>query len=173
MEKKKIKRLKFHDALISVLYPPPPPPPPQCMQKKDVGLEEISLAISPDESLDSEDEDSPSDDSYGDCSLKKLTRAQRKRLRRKKLKEAASCPCRKVIGPLMDGNDYNDKPVQEDSVSKMIGNSIQDSDAEIDIPDDPRICTTQNKLKQRRMTKRLKRDSADRQSNGDFDHQGT
>ncbi|KAF6143651.1 hypothetical protein GIB67_004180 [Kingdonia uniflora] len=97
--------------------------------------------------------------------LQKLTQAQRKRVRRKKFKEAASCCHRKIIGSSMDDHENNDKYVniQEDSTPKIPTMMFDAPMLVLTFQMSPRVYTTQNKLKQRRITKRLNRDSAGRQ----------
>ncbi|KAE8008234.1 hypothetical protein FH972_004764 [Carpinus fangiana] len=94
------------------------------------------------------------DDTDGESGpRRKLTRAQRKRLRKKKLKEDASRRGN-IIGPLLpsegEAGDVETEPpdVRRNAAEKKF-------DATADNSGEETACANQNKLKQRRMAKRL------------------
>ncbi|KAL2246829.1 uncharacterized protein LOC105158583 [Sesamum indicum] len=149
------KQRKFHQALLQMLYPPPPSPPPQDEEEEKKKLIEPLVDL-PGEELENEEGrslPSSSDDSEGENGGSgKLTRAQRKRLRKKKLKEAVS-QRRKIIGPLLPGSsdDGNDGSVD------LVGNAPESvrQNAATEVSGAPASCSKQNKLKQRRKSKKL------------------
>ncbi|KAL0461862.1 UNVERIFIED_CONTAM: hypothetical protein Slati_0073800 [Sesamum latifolium] len=170
------KQRKFHQALLQMLYPPPPsPPPPQDEEEEEKNLIETLIDL-PGEELENEEGcslSSSSDDSEGENGGSgKLTRAQRKRLRKKKLKEAAS-QRRKIIGPLLPGSsdDGNDGSVD------LAGNAPESvrRNAATEVSGAPASCSKQNKLKQRRKSKKLaakKLNSSSIESGGSHQSQG-
>ncbi|KAA8531551.1 hypothetical protein F0562_006260 [Nyssa sinensis] len=105
---------------------------------------------------------SSSGDGEGECGPQKLTRAQRKRLRKKKLKEEASRR-RKVIGPLLptasdDGKGDDGNNDIKNEPQGVCSNATEESDAISDKPGEAAACTNWNKLKHRRIGKRLARE---------------
>lgn len=107
---------------------------------------------------------SASDDEAG-LGTRKFTRAQRKRLRKKKLKEAA-LNRRKIIGPELPsstliGNGHHLHPEGGDIVAKHQSQDVRriaaeglESGIEQQLGD-PSSCTSQNKQKQRRVSRKL------------------
>ncbi|KAL0395840.1 UNVERIFIED_CONTAM: Pathogenesis-related protein 1 [Sesamum calycinum] len=148
------KQRKFHQALLQMLYPPPPSPP-QDEEEEEKKLIEPLVDL-PGEELENEEGcslPSSSDDSEGgNGGSGKLTRAQRKRLRKKKLKEAAS-QRRKIIGPLLPGSSDGEN---NDNVD-LVGNAPESvrQNAATEVSGAPSSCSKQNKLKQRRKSKKL------------------
>ncbi|KAE9449593.1 hypothetical protein C3L33_18512, partial [Rhododendron williamsianum] len=100
--RKEEKRRKFHQSLLNLLYPPPPSPP---LQKSGC---------------------SSSSDDEGECGPQKLTRAQRKRIRKKKVREAASRR-RKLIGPVLPGDDDGSGDLSNESQG-VVRNAAEKSD---------------------------------------------
>ncbi|KAL8528852.1 hypothetical protein ACS0TY_006347 [Phlomoides rotata] len=143
------KQRKFQEALLKILYPPPPSPPSS--QEEEEGSDLIeALSSLPEEESESESASS-SDDCTGEISGtdQKLTRAQRKRLRKSKFKEATSHR-RKIIGPLLpasnDDIDHNHggvESVRQNAATNVLGVG------------DATSCSKKNKLKKRRMSKKL------------------
>ncbi|XP_057981905.1 uncharacterized protein LOC131167106 [Malania oleifera] len=151
------RRRKFHNAILGMLYPPPPSFPNQEDENDPVGIlrEGSDLdGINPDDV--GEGSPSPSEEEEGDADTagpKKLTRAQRKRLRKQKLKEEASRR-RKIIGPLLlstsqdDAFQHGPPGVRRNAAEEPRTSAIDNSE------------NTQNKLKHRRMAKRLAKEEA-------------
>ncbi|KAK4367855.1 hypothetical protein RND71_011647 [Anisodus tanguticus] len=113
----------------------------------------LNLDQIPDELEDSR-ASSSSGDQESDCGTEKLTRAQRKRIRRKKLPHSRQ----DIIGPLLptegsDGKGVNVSTTQEEPPA---GNSAAIIVlVQVHCPDDAESCSKQNRLKQRRIDKRL------------------
>ncbi|XP_024932081.2 uncharacterized protein LOC107424921 isoform X2 [Ziziphus jujuba] len=161
------KRRKFNEAVVNMLFPPPPPPPhPQDgdeplnilsegfdaelfsgPKKYELGLGEIGSSTTSDE----DDDGGGGGGGGNDSGSQKLTRAQRKRLRKKKLKEDASRR-RKIIGPLLP--PHNDKLENDPPTVRCYA-----AEEAFDKPGEPSNLGPQNKLKQRRMAKKLARKS--------------
>ncbi|KAL8528853.1 hypothetical protein ACS0TY_006347 [Phlomoides rotata] len=120
-----------------------------CEQEEEEGSDLIeALSSLPEEESESESASS-SDDCTGEISGtdQKLTRAQRKRLRKSKFKEATSHR-RKIIGPLLpasnDDIDHNHggvESVRQNAATNVLGDATS--------------CSKKNKLKKRRMSKKL------------------
>lgn len=158
------RRRKFHDGLVNMLYPKAPPASQQEDENSHVKklLEGSDMLRSPDPDDHSEEKTSCSSGHESEWGPQKLTRAQRKRLRKKKLKDAASRR-RKIIGPLM--------PQPETSIdSSAGGNTLEKEpspvrcnaaaeklDNETEKPGEHSASTSRNKLKHRRVAKRLAR----------------
>uniref|UniRef100_A0A5B7BP81 Uncharacterized protein n=1 Tax=Davidia involucrata TaxID=16924 RepID=A0A5B7BP81_DAVIN len=158
------RRRKFHDALVNMLYPPPPSPPQQEDDEEAANILGHGFNVDhiPDADELEESRSSSSGDDEGECGSQKLTRAQRKRLRKKKLKEAASRR-RKIIGPLLttasdDGNDDEGNSDIKNEPQGVCRNAPEESDAISEKPGEAAACANQNKLKQRRMAKKLTRE---------------
>ncbi|KAK1363699.1 ATP-binding cassette sub-family F member 1 [Heracleum sosnowskyi] len=158
---KEEKRRKFHDSLLKMLYPP---------QEHH----QIPLNISPENfSYDSVDEEEKSSSSSSDGDQQKLTRAQRKRLRKKKLHQAAS-QRRPIIGPLLPTTlTDNTPPVSEaqqgpdlDETQPVRHNAAEESVSGIHNSEEQGASSNQNKLKQRRIAKRLTRDINEQKDSG-------
>ncbi|KAG5528378.1 hypothetical protein RHGRI_029150 [Rhododendron griersonianum] len=69
---------------------------------------------------------SSSSDDEGECGPQKLTRAQRKRIRKKKVREAASRR-RKLIGPVLPGDDDGSGDLSNESQG-VVRNAAEKSD---------------------------------------------
>ncbi|KAK9165999.1 hypothetical protein Scep_001190 [Stephania cephalantha] len=181
--KKEEKQRKFHQTLLNILYPSSPSslspspvtnstlpilsslttdnPNPRPIEfsvalKEDKEEEEEEEQhddiASSDLNLNPDDGNSPSDASGFESG--KLTRAQRKRLRRKKLKQEANSGRRKLIGPLLppSANDCdNNKVVGEDEQSSVLDHGIGEPGGGL------RDCISQNKVRRRRVAKRMER----------------
>ncbi|KAF3621957.1 putative glycosyltransferase 7-like [Capsicum annuum] len=150
--KREEKRQKFHEGLLRMLYPPPPSPPSQ-EENDDEPLHLLEQRLNLDQIPDELEEDKGSsndDDVESDHGPEKLTRAQRKRIRRKKLKEAASRR-QNIIGPLFPTEESDDKGVNlstSDEKPQGVRQNVNETD-------NAESCSKQNRLKQRRMAKRL------------------
>lgn len=156
-----------------MLYPPPPPKEDN-RESVDTITQNLDLDCVPDE-LDEDRGSTSSTDAAEegeDNGPKKLTRAQRKRLRKKKLKEAASRR-RKIIGPLLPSTSENGIDeggaggVVEEEPQGVRGNAAEKDDyARADKPESEErpLGSKQNKLKQRRMVKKLASESMTEQS---------
>ncbi|KAH7520319.1 hypothetical protein FEM48_Zijuj08G0131500 [Ziziphus jujuba var. spinosa] len=113
----------------------------------ELGLGEIGSSTTSDE----DDDGGGGGGGGNDSGSQKLTRAQRKRLRKKKLKEDASRR-RKIIGPLLP--PHNDKLENDPPTVRCYA-----AEEAFDKPGEPSNLGPQNKLKQRRMAKKLARKS--------------
>ncbi|XP_059624024.1 uncharacterized protein LOC132267007 isoform X1 [Cornus florida] len=174
------RRRKFHESLINMLHPPPPSPPSQ-QEDEEEALNKLRESLNADHLSDDELEEtsssSPSSDE-DESDAQKLTRAQRKRLRRKKLKRAASRR-QEIIGPLLPtASDYINCGGENNHVKNeppdVRRNAAEESETVSDNGGKTTACTNQNKLKQRRMAKRLARERSKKSSNTknyDQDHQ--
>ncbi|KAG8373839.1 hypothetical protein BUALT_Bualt11G0066900 [Buddleja alternifolia] len=147
------KQRKFHEALLQMLYPPPPPS--QEDNEKDL-FESLNDRLPEGELENEEGNSSPSssdDNEVENGGCEKLSRAQRKRLRKKKLKEAATRR-RKIVGPLLPGSsddgDHNDNVEDVENVTPSVRQN-----ASTNASGHPGSCSKQNKLKQRRKSKKL------------------
>ncbi|CAI9111250.1 OLC1v1011428C1 [Oldenlandia corymbosa var. corymbosa] len=159
------KRQKIHDALIRKLYPPPSPsggeeePESVSTSIHNLDFEHINNINVDFEGLTSSSDRDQSEDDGNEP--KKLTRAQRKRLRQKKLKQAASQPRRKLIGPLLpfstaceaegDGIVKQHEAVRQNA-AKGDESLVPDPEEEFKATSSG---TKRNKLKQRRMAKKM------------------
>ncbi|KAF8404859.1 hypothetical protein HHK36_009749 [Tetracentron sinense] len=146
------KRRKFHEALLSMLYPPPQQQEVED-EPVDTGLD-LGLIPGDDELEEGNSSTSVDED---ESAPQKLSRAQRKRLRKKKLKETASRR-RKLIGPQLpstdaDSNDEEPPNLRDNAVEEESDAGIHNP--EFVSPGEQLACTAQNKLKRRRMAKRL------------------
>lgn len=150
---RKEKRRKLHEALLNMLYPSPPPNqlPPETRNVKIESEEDTSSSSSSDE--------------QGESGSQKLTRAQRKRLRKKKFNEASSLR-RKFIGPLLPSTSCDALQTEPQVVRH---NAAQQPRTRTHKPGDPASCSTQNKVKQRRMAKKLAREKSNSSTTGDND----
>ncbi|XP_010273171.1 PREDICTED: uncharacterized protein LOC104608772 isoform X2 [Nelumbo nucifera] len=166
---------KSYEAFLNRFYPPVPLSRQREVEQEAVlphGLD-LDALIPADRGDDDNSEEGNSSTSSGASesgTQKKLTRAQRKRLRKKKLKEAASRRRKiKIIGPLLpsttsDSVDVPEaeppRPGEDDSISKANNDNISEGfDSEVhNQADEP--CTSRNKLKHRRLAKRLSRNAA-------------
>ncbi|KAG5528379.1 hypothetical protein RHGRI_029150 [Rhododendron griersonianum] len=99
---------------------------------------------------------SSSSDDEGECGPQKLTRAQRKRIRKKKVREAASRR-RKLIGPVLPGDDDGSGDLSNESQG-VVRNAAEKSDIGSAMPGERAGCTNQNKRKHRRMAKKQARE---------------
>ncbi|KDP32093.1 hypothetical protein JCGZ_12554 [Jatropha curcas] len=150
------KRRKFHEALLNTLYPPAPQPQEKDEEKlSNASKKDFDVNLIPDDYGLQESKSSTSDDDgESECGQQKLTRAQRKRLRRKKLKE--DVPRRKqIIGPLLP-------PLSGEGGSVCGGGDAAEECTPGDRQNDydtQGSSSKQRKLKQRRMAKRLARES--------------
>ncbi|CAN4083051.1 unnamed protein product [Withania somnifera] len=148
--KRKEKRQKLHEGLLRMLYPPPPSPPPQEEENDDEQLHilerGLNLDLIPDE-LEDDRGSSSSSHQESDHGPEKLTRAQRKRIRRKKLKEAASRR-QNIIGPLLPTQESDGKGVN-------VSTTNEEPQGVRENANETESCSKQNKLKQRRVAKRL------------------
>ncbi|XP_059295205.1 uncharacterized protein LOC132048315 [Lycium ferocissimum] len=149
--KREEKRQKLHEGLLRMLYPPPPSPPSEENDEEPLHIlsQGLNLDQIPDE-LENDRGSSSSGDQESDNGPEKLTRAQRKRIRRKKLKEAASRR-QDIIGPLLPTVESDGKGVNVST----IGEEPQGVRQNANEPDDAESCSKQNRLKQRRMAKKL------------------
>ncbi|OIS96078.1 PREDICTED: uncharacterized protein LOC109236196 [Nicotiana attenuata] len=163
--KREEKRQKFHEGLLRMLYPPPPSPPP-LEENDEEPLHILGQGINFDQIPDEAEDDrgsSSSDDQASDHGPdQKLTRAKRKRLRRKKLKEAASHR-QNIIGPLLPTAE-NDRNGENVSTTEEEPQGVRQNANE---PGDADSCSKQNRLKQRRIAKRLVGGSSKSTSEGD------
>ncbi|XP_009761593.1 uncharacterized protein [Nicotiana sylvestris] len=161
--KREEKRQKFHEGLLRMLYPPPPSPPPQ-EENDEEPLHILGQGINLDQIPVEEARGSSSsgDQAYDHGPDEKLTRAQRKRLRRKKLKEAASRR-QNIIGPLLPTAE-NDRKGENVSTTEEEPQGVRENAKE---PGDADSCSKQNRLKQRRIAKRLVGGSSKSTSEGD------
>lgn len=148
-----------------MLYPPPPPHEHH----------QTPLNISPENLTDDlVDDEDKSSSSSSDREQQKLTRAQRKRLRKKKLRQAAS-QRRPIIGPLLPTHTY-DTPVSDayhgpvlDEAQPVRHNAAEESVSGIGNSEEQGVSINQNKLKQRKMAKKLTRDLKEQK---DSSHRG-
>ncbi|XP_058186366.1 uncharacterized protein LOC131303493 [Rhododendron vialii] len=154
---KEEKRRKFHQSLLNLLYPPPPSPH---LQDRDEEQPINILQNCLDTDLISDEFGksgcSSSSDDGGECGPQKLTRAQRKRIRKKKVREAASHR-RKLIGPLLPGDDDGSGDLSNESQG-VVRNATEKSDIGSAMPGERAGCTNQNKRKHRRMAKKQARE---------------
>ncbi|KAL3526904.1 hypothetical protein ACH5RR_011560 [Cinchona calisaya] len=167
------KKQKFHEALLHMLYPPPPPKDEDDQEPTGTLNQSLNLSQIPDELDEDGGKSTSSSDADGEegDGPKKLTRAQRKRLRRKKLKEAASRRS-KIIGPLLpttasdDGVEVvgNEPPSVRQNASETDDNAGAKTNRPV-LGETPH-CSKQNKLKQRRMAKKLAGESVNSSSTG-------
>ncbi|CAI9758473.1 unnamed protein product [Fraxinus pennsylvanica] len=181
----KEKERKFHEALLKMLYPPPPSPPPQEEEEEEENKPIKSLGVGvnlnqiPDELEDEERNPSSSDHDGEDCNgaIQKLTRAQRKRLRRKKLKEASG-QRRKIIGPMPllskanDGGNGGGDGVAGKAPESVRQNASVETDTIMKKSGELASCSKQNKLKQRRMGKKLASENLKSSGTETTSHQG-
>ncbi|KAL2522466.1 uncharacterized protein Fot_26389 [Forsythia ovata] len=176
--KREEKERKFHENLLKILYPPPPSPPRQEEENKPINSwrEGVSVNQIPDE-LDDEERSSSSSGQHDEgCNgaTQKLTRAQRKKLRRKKLNEAA-CQRRKIIGPiplLPNANDGGNGGVAGKAPESVRQNAAVETDNRSEKSGEPASCSIQNKLKQRRMGKKLASEKLKSSSTETTSHEG-
>ncbi|XP_019182977.1 PREDICTED: uncharacterized protein LOC109177932 isoform X2 [Ipomoea nil] len=150
MKRKEEKRRKLHEGLLKMLYPSPSSPSHQRESSEEADenthSEGLDLDLVPDEyENERSSSSSASDDHEGGCEPQKLTRAQRKRIRRKKMKEAASRR-QNIIGPLL-ANASDVGAEIADEYPPGVRQNAQTPEAAWD--------TKQNKVKQRRMAKKL------------------
>ncbi|CAH9089894.1 unnamed protein product [Cuscuta epithymum] len=152
MSRKEEKRRKLHEALLKALYPPPSSPPHRQEERSGgagcTHTESLDLDLVPDdfEKERSSSSSSSSSDEEGGCEAQKLTRAQRKRIRRTKLKEAASRR-QKIIGPLLPNASVESGA---ENVQEHLPGVCQNA-----YPPETAQCTKKNKVKNRRMCKKL------------------
>ncbi|WCJ31450.1 hypothetical protein M5689_012945 [Euphorbia peplus] len=134
------KRRKLHESLLNTLYPPPPSiahdhietPAPTTTFDVNLIPDDYGLHATSDH-----------DDGESECGEHKLTRAQRKRLRNKKLNEDTSRR-KQLIGPLKP--DSEGGSTREECTPQVRQNADDDS-------------CGKSKLKQRRMSKKLRKQS--------------
>ncbi|CAA3020428.1 Hypothetical predicted protein [Olea europaea subsp. europaea] len=183
--KQEEKERKFHEALLKMLYPPPPSPPPQEEEEEEENKpikswrEGVNVNQIPDDLEDEERSSSSSDHDGEDCNgaIQKLTRAQRKRLRRKKLKEESS-QRRKIIGPMPllsnanDGGNGGGGDVVRKALENVRQNASVETDTVMEKSGELASCSKQNKLKQRRMGKKLASEKLKSSGTETTSHQG-
>nr|GLL26419.1 uncharacterized protein LOC109177932 isoform X2 [Ipomoea trifida] len=149
MKRREEKRRKFHEGLLKMLYPSPSSPSHQresSGEAENTHSEGLDLDLVPDEYENERSSSSSSaSDHEGGCEPQKLTRAQRKRIRRKKMKEAASRR-QKIIGPLLPNASDVGAEIADEHPPGVRQNGHTPEEA---------WSTKQNKVKQRRMAKKL------------------
>ncbi|KAG2724108.1 hypothetical protein I3760_01G002800 [Carya illinoinensis] len=164
---REVKRRRFNEAVVNMLFPQPLPPPqlqPDEEEREPVNVlrEDFEGDLIPD---DLEETGYSTSDDNGDgepVRPQQLTRAQRKRLRKKKLKEDA-CRRGKIIGPLLPStrNDVGDLGGGDGDVVEKEPPAVRRSaaenklDATTNKSGEKAAGVNQKKLKQRRMAKRL------------------
>ncbi|WOH10203.1 hypothetical protein DCAR_0729668 [Daucus carota subsp. sativus] len=150
---KEEKKRKFHDSLLKMLYPPSPPREPHQSPHHSTSTHDFDDDVT--------NLSSSSSDGDGDVGgQQKLTRAQRKRLRKKKLRQAAS-QRRPIIGPLLPTTSSEaDEGLVLDETQPVRQNAAEGSQGP---------SSNQNKLKQRRIAKKLTRDIKEQK---DSSHRG-
>ncbi|XP_042972356.1 uncharacterized protein LOC122304260 isoform X1 [Carya illinoinensis] len=163
---REVKRRRFNEAVVNMLFPQPLPPPlqPDEEEREPVNVlrEDFEGDLIPD---DLEETGYSTSDDNGDgepVRPQQLTRAQRKRLRKKKLKEDA-CRRGKIIGPLLPStrNDVGDRGGGDGDVVEKEPPAVRRSatenklDATTSKSGEKAAGVNQKKLKQRRMAKRL------------------
>nr|GMC97095.1 uncharacterized protein LOC109177932 isoform X1 [Ipomoea batatas]GME17923.1 uncharacterized protein LOC109177932 isoform X1 [Ipomoea batatas] len=150
MKRKEEKRRKFHEGLLKMLYPSPSSPSHQRESSEEAEnnthSEGLDLDLVPDEYENERSSSSSASDHEGGCEPQKLTRAQRKRIRRKKMKEAASRR-QKIIGPLLPNASDVGAEIADEHPPGVRQNA--------QTPEEAAWSTKQNKVKQRRMAKKL------------------
>ncbi|XP_039032026.1 uncharacterized protein LOC120166942 [Hibiscus syriacus] len=158
------KRKRFHEAVLKTLYPPPSPPESEEEEeKKQVIASDRPLNFgleNPDDFEASKGSSPKTGDEDDGCQPEthKLSRAQRKRLRRKKLKEDA-CRRGKIIGPLLPSRQYDGVDSLQGEPEGVRQNARDEQVASSDKPADQQgDCSSKNKLKHRRIAKRLAKD---------------
>ncbi|KAI3903386.1 hypothetical protein MKW98_032040 [Papaver atlanticum] len=149
------KRRKLQEMVLKKLYPssdeqPNPSKHHQIhLQKTDYkyGIEkQVYLNMSNEGLDDFEPEEKSASDANDSTSEMKLTRAQRKRLRKKKLKETASRPRNKIIGPMLlpSGETVASEEYDETDTVSRDARVLDDA---IDKPGSGEKRNTQKKLK--------------------------
>ncbi|XP_017216503.1 uncharacterized protein LOC108194116 [Daucus carota subsp. sativus] len=160
---KEEKKRKFHDSLLKMLYPPSPPREPHQSPHHSTSTHDFDDDVT--------NLSSSSSDGDGDVGgQQKLTRAQRKRLRKKKLRQAAS-QRRPIIGPLLPTTSSEaDEGLVLDETQPVRQNAAEGSVVSgIHSAEEQGPSSNQNKLKQRRIAKKLTRDIKEQK---DSSHRG-
>ncbi|XP_062073288.1 uncharacterized protein LOC133777611 [Humulus lupulus] len=160
------KRRKFHEAVLNMLYPLPPQQP---KDENSALVNNFSEGFDPDLVTDdfgetSSNASSSDDDDDGESGSQKLTRAQRKRLRKKNLKIDASRRGQ-IVGPLLPppgpaANKENFGVENQSSPSVRRNASEEPASKTDEKPGSGEAGTLiKSKVKQRRMAKKLAKES--------------
>ncbi|GAV57715.1 hypothetical protein CFOL_v3_01251 [Cephalotus follicularis] len=166
MRRREEKRRKIHEAILNTLYPPPPSPPEEEVKTSNTLGDEFDVElISPDDYVKKSGSSQCDSEDEHETGPKNLTRAQRKRLRKKKLKQDAARRGN-MIGPLLlatycedDNRDVgvvvgNESPVVRQNAAEGIHDATSDNKGVLS------ACTNENKLKQRRIAKRVAKEKS-------------
>ncbi|XP_052195093.1 uncharacterized protein LOC127803101 isoform X2 [Diospyros lotus] len=158
---KEERQQKFHEALLDMLYPPPSPP--HLVQDGGEPLNVLSDGLNLNRTRGA-DELGQNGSSSSSCSEDgdeigpgKLSRAQRKRLRKRKLKEEASRR-RKIIGPLLPADSGDDGHGNPRNEPQGVRRNVSEESEIGDKPGDAAACKNYDKIKHRRMAKKLARE---------------
>uniref|UniRef100_A0A803PE97 Uncharacterized protein n=1 Tax=Cannabis sativa TaxID=3483 RepID=A0A803PE97_CANSA len=147
------KRRKFHEAVLNMLYPLPI----SQQLPKDDNSALLNNFTEDDLGGTSSKASSSEDDDDGENEPGKLTRAQRKRLRKKNLKIDASRRGR-IVGPLLPPTAVNDENFGLENHSSP---SVRPNASKTDEKPGGEVNTlNKSKVKQRRMAKKLGRESS-------------
>ncbi|XP_030497269.2 uncharacterized protein LOC115712967 isoform X1 [Cannabis sativa] len=147
------KRRKFHEAVLNMLYPLPI----SQQLPKDDNSALLNNFTEDDLGGTSSKASSSEDDDDGENEPGKLTRAQRKRLRKKNLKIDASRRGR-IVGPLLPPTAVNDENF---GLEKHSSPSVRPNASKTDEKPGGEVNTlNKSKVKQRRMAKKLGRESS-------------
>ncbi|KAE9613082.1 hypothetical protein Lalb_Chr05g0213781 [Lupinus albus] len=136
------RKRKFNEAIVNMLYPSPPPSPPQLELEPFIKASSTSDVISG--TLDDNENASTSGEEEQSCETEKLTRAQRKKIRKKKLKEEA-IRRGKLIGPMLPPATTGDLVAECAPPVRLNASEKGDETA----------TASSNKMKRRRLAKRL------------------
>ncbi|XWS45122.1 hypothetical protein CRYUN_Cryun15aG0109900 [Craigia yunnanensis] len=158
------KRKRFHEAVLKTLYPPSSPSESEEEEEKKAVITSeraVNLGLeNPDDFEEGKSSSSSSDeeDDGSQAETQKLSRAQRKRLRNKKLKEDAFRRGN-IIGPLLPLSEDDGVGLLQSEPQGVRENAAHKEVVSSDKPGDQQGgCSSNKKVKQRRIAKKLARE---------------